>query len=109
MRTDQLIEALAADAATPGEATRPAAMRRRLLGAAGLGLAFAAAAVAGLFGVRPDLVGALATAPVLLKFAGSAAFAAGGLWLVARAGEPGRRWRWAGTAEPLLLAGAGSG
>lgn len=108
MRTDTLIAALAADVEAPAEAARPAAMRARLLGAAGLGLLLAGGAAAGLYGVRPDLGAAVTTAPVLLKLLGSAALGLAGLWLALRLGEPGRRLRPLAAAAPLALVALGA-
>lgn len=92
MRTDELIEALAADA-------RPVArgaMRRELM----LAL-FGAAAVSFVImllwlGMRPDIHHAMRTTPFWMKALYTAALGAGGFWLTARLarpeGETGRAW-----------------
>jgi hypothetical protein len=106
MKTEILIDALAADAAGPRDASAPAALRARALGAAALGFALSAAATLIVFGLRSDLAAHLLDAPVALKFSGSAAFAAAGLWLAARAAEPGRRLRPLAALTPLLAVSA---
>lgn len=103
MRTDELIQLLAADA-------RPApsqSIERRLALAALAGLGGAGVLLAWRFGVRPDLAQALALPMFWGKLAFAGALAAAGLALLRRLSRPGlaagRAARW--LPVPLLAMG----
>ena len=85
MNTDDLIAALSTDLAP---APRNWVSRNLALGMA-TGLAGALLLWLALYGPRPDLADAAGTWPFWMKFAYTLALAAGGLWLLGRAGRPG--------------------
>lgn len=101
MKTDTLIDLLAADAA-PVDPRRPA---RRLQAALAAGLGAAVLWILGAYGPRPDLAAVWTSGPFLMKvgFTGTVALtAAVAAW---RSGHPGwglGPWRWA-WALPLAL------
>ena len=104
MRTEDLIEALAAEAPT-ASADMPV---RRVAFAAGLGAIAALAVLMLWLGPRPDLHVAMRGAFFWIKFAYAAAFAVSGVALVDRYGRPGGRgrWRWALVFAPVAVLAA---
>jgi hypothetical protein len=96
MRTDDLIAHLSAGL----DPVRSGAVTRLLLGAAVMGVAGSALIMLMLLGPRPHLGAVMAHAGMWTKLAYTLAIAAGGFWLVERAGRPGA----AMTRPALVLA-----
>ena len=100
MRTDALIEMLAAGPVAVGRHT----VERRLAGAAALGLAVSATAMLAFLGLRPDLAAAAALPMFWLKLAVpillAAAFAIASARLASPGGVPA--WGWLAAAALLL-------
>lgn len=84
MRTEDLIAALSADAATPPRRLTPAFRAAVAVAALGAGLVFA-----GLLGVRPDIAQALSSPRFLLKFVVTLALGAAATALALRLARPG--------------------
>ena len=106
MRTDDLIDALAANAG-PAPGGVPA---RRLLIAAVFGGAVALALILAWLGVRPDLHQAMLGAFFWVKAGYTALLAGAGFWACERLSRPtgsGRRAFWLAGAVLVLFAGAG--
>lgn len=84
MKTDDLISAISADAATPPRRLGPALVAGLVLSAAAAAIVFAT-----VLHIRPDVAQALATVRFPLKFVFVAAFAAAAVALVLRLARPG--------------------
>lgn len=110
MRTEDLIQALAADTS----ATPTGFVARRIGVAALVGALAAFAVLAAWLGMRPDLAKAVGQGAFWMKLGYAAAFAAVGAGLVDRFGRPGARVgpTWLAVAAPVavlaLIAVAGS-
>jgi hypothetical protein len=102
MKTDTLIDLLAADAA-PVDPRGPA---RRVHAAVALGLGAAVLWILGAYGARPDLAAVWTSGPFLLKAGFTAAVAVTAAVAAWRSGHPGwdlGAWRWAWAAPVLLV------
>lgn len=101
MKTDDLISALAADAATPARRLKPAVALAVVVGACAALVVFLT-----LFHVRPDAAQALATVRFPLKFVLVFAFGAAVALLAVRLARPGAdlavAWRALGAAAALV-------
>jgi hypothetical protein len=84
VRTDELLDRLAADV----PAVRPARMRARIAATAGLGGGVALAAVAAGLGLRPDLGQAVGDGMFWMKAAYAVVLALAGLWCAERLARP---------------------
>ncbi|GLK56983.1 hypothetical protein JOD31_003015 [Methylopila capsulata] len=104
MRTSDLIEALAADAATP-----PARLGRTFAFAFALAVAGAALVFAVKLGPRPDFVDALGTVRFPFKFVVTGAFGAAAALLALRLARPGASVRSGVLALGLAVAVLGAG
>lgn len=100
MKTDDLIEALAAGIEPVGSAR----LSPWMIGGA---LAVAVTAVVVLLGVLPDLAEAVADPAFWLKAAYTGSLAAAGLWLVTRLGRPGAALGLAGWSVAAIVGLAG--
>lgn len=102
MRTDNLIDLIAADA--PGYSP----LARRLRAGLGLGALAAVLLLLATIGIRPDLAAALGTARVLFKIGFTLVFAAVAIEIVFRVGLPGEKPRVWLLAIPALLLAVGA-
>lgn len=104
MKTNELIKALAADSGRPA-----ASLSSVWWGAAGLAIAFAAAAFLVMLGPRPDIAAALGTPRFLFKFVVTITLALSAFGIVRTLARPGETWSKAApylAAAPVVLAAA---